>query len=182
MSETLKKKELTPQLLKEFQEGNFSHLYDTRLTINEITDLLLKSPDTLERVKVDILKTMIRKKPYLSSEFSTGEENLSDDERIALNRERNDKVRAKLKIAFENADKEKLQQQGLDKRYKYNNYYRTQAGGKSLDDRKTFEVSEEIMLINKEKKREYLIECIETLLSSTISDPTSMHQLFIRQV
>jgi len=96
---------LEEHILKEFQQGNFSKALETRLTSEEITDILLQRHDTPERLKINILKYMIKKcnNKEISESFQANEETIIDNIR-----KHNDEVRDRLRQAFNAKDPEIL--------------------------------------------------------------------------
>jgi len=97
-------KHLEEYLLKEFQQGNFSNLRDTRLSSEEIVEILLQHPETSEEYKSKLLKHILAK----CNTFTYKKEN--DTEIIQRIREHNDKVRNNLRRMFETESQERLKE------------------------------------------------------------------------
>ena len=96
---------LPDHLLKEFQQGNFSNLRDTKLSSEKIVEILLQHPETSQEQKIEILKHMISKCATKTEDIFQNEEQI-----IEKIREHNDKVRETLKILFQSTNPEILKE------------------------------------------------------------------------
>ncbi|MDR0282668.1 MAG: hypothetical protein LBI53_05225 [Candidatus Peribacteria bacterium] len=100
-----REKILEKHILKEFQQGNFSKALETRLTSEEITDILLQRHDTPKSLKTNILKHMIKK---CNNEGANNNFPKNEEEITQKIREHNDEVRERLRQAFNAKDPEIL--------------------------------------------------------------------------
>ena len=96
---------LEEHILKEFQQGNFSKALETKLSSEEIADILLQDVETPEKLKIDILEYMITK--CNNEKMYEGYEK-TERTIIEETREHNDEVRDRLLQAFNSEDPEKL--------------------------------------------------------------------------
>jgi len=167
---------LEEHILKEFQQGNFSKALETKLSSEEIADILLQDVETPEKLKIDILEYMITK--CNNEKMYEGYEK-TERTIIEETREHNDEVRDRLLQAFNSEDPEKLKKVWLDKFRKFNNRYRKKFWGKSIKDvvinwrsGESSRISIEIEDIKKKIKNDkiqWISKCIEKIKKSHIS-------------
>lgn len=174
-------KESNPYI-EEFKKGDFSNLLLQNIysSQEEISDILLKSDDTLPEVKIAILKKMVYAFKYINVYINQKGEKIEADPIEAI-RANNDRVRELLKQLFEKEDKNKLKERWLEKCWKYNNFYWKKFWGKSFSDKTEIEFWLDNSHIKKQlqaEKKKYIEKCIRYLLLSNIPNIESMLEIY----
>ena len=113
--------------IEEFEKWDFSNLLlQRKFTTQDILEILLISPNTLQHVKFSLLKKIINDIRYIAPEM--------DEEYKQYIRESNNGVRDTLRCLFNTTDPRKLWYQWFSKFWQYNDANRKLYGGKWIKD------------------------------------------------